>query len=112
VIEWVDADRWHNGRVVLIGDAAHAGPPHMGQGGCMAMEDALVLSGSLRDADTVECAIDAYIRRRKPRTDWVQQQSRVALEAWLLPHTARDTILRERGDQMTYARYAPLRPAP
>ncbi|PYO58099.1 MAG: hypothetical protein DMD83_05850 [Candidatus Rokuibacteriota bacterium] len=41
-IEWVDVDEWHRGRVVLIGDAAHAGPPHMGEGGCMAMEDALV----------------------------------------------------------------------
>jgi hypothetical protein len=32
---------WYRGRVVLIGDAAHAGPPHMGEGGCMAMEDSV-----------------------------------------------------------------------
>ena len=30
-IEWMDLDRWHQGRVVLIGDAAHAAPPHMGR---------------------------------------------------------------------------------
>ena len=47
-IEWVELDEWYRGRVVLIGDAAHAGPPHMGEGGCMAMEDALVLADCLR----------------------------------------------------------------
>jgi len=32
-IEWVKLDRWYSGRVVLIGDAAHAGPPTMAEGG-------------------------------------------------------------------------------
>src|SRR5450631_1645783 len=32
-MEWVDVDEWHTGRVVLIGDAAHAGSPPMGQAG-------------------------------------------------------------------------------
>ena len=108
----METDRWHTGRVVLIGDAAHAGPPHMGQGGCMAMEDALVLSECLRAADTVEGALDTYVARRRPRTDWVQEQSRAALAASLLPPAVRDAALRERGDQMMHARYAPLRPAP
>jgi 2-polyprenyl-6-methoxyphenol hydroxylase-like FAD-dependent oxidoreductase len=111
-IEWVDMDCWHTGRVVLIGDAAHASPPQMGQGGCMAMEDAVVLSEVLREAETVENALDAYVTRRRPRTDWVQEQSRAALAAWLLPPAVRDATLRERGDQMTHARYAPLRSAP
>ncbi len=112
VIEWVDADRWHTGRVLLIGDAAHASPPHMGQGGCMAMEDAVVLSEILRAANTVEDALDAYVRRRRPRTDWVQEQSRTALAAWLLPPAVRDAALREGGDEMMRTRFAPLRPAP
>jgi FAD-dependent urate hydroxylase len=111
-IEWVEPERWHAGRVLLLGDAAHAGPPHMGQGGCMAMEDALVLSECLGTADSLECALDRYVRRRRPRTDWVQEQSRAALKAWLLPPAARDAVLRERGDELMHARYAPLRPAP
>jgi 2-polyprenyl-6-methoxyphenol hydroxylase-like FAD-dependent oxidoreductase len=111
-IEWVDAERWHTDRVVLLGDAAHAGPPHMGQGGCLAMEDATVLSEVLREADTVEEALEAYVTRRRPRTDWVQEQSRAALQAWLWPPDVRDAALRERGDELLRARYAPLRPAP
>jgi 2-polyprenyl-6-methoxyphenol hydroxylase-like FAD-dependent oxidoreductase len=43
-IELVKLNRWRSGRVVLIGDAAHAGPPTMAEGGCMAMEDACVLT--------------------------------------------------------------------
>ena len=35
-IESIDLDCWHAGRVLLIGDAAHASPPHMGEGGAMA----------------------------------------------------------------------------
>ena len=111
-IEWVELDEWYCGRVVLIGDAAHAGPPHMGEGGCMAMEDALVLADCLCQADSVEHALEAYVRRRRPRADWVQEQSRAAAQAWVLPPAVRNAALRERGDQMFRDRYRPLIPAP
>jgi len=111
-IEWVELDEWYRGRVVLIGDAAHAGPPHMGEGGCMAMEDALVLADVLHQEDSVESALEAYVRRRRPRADWVQAQSRAAAQAWVLPPAVRNAALRERGDQMFRDRYRPLVPAP
>ena len=110
-IEWVELDEWYCGRVVLIGDAAHAGPPHMGEGGCMAMEDALVLADCLCQADSVEHALEAYVRRRRPRAEWVQEQSRAAAQAWVLPPAVRNAALRERGDQMFRDRYRPLIPA-
>jgi 2-polyprenyl-6-methoxyphenol hydroxylase-like FAD-dependent oxidoreductase len=110
-IEWVALARWHAGRVVLIGDAAHAGPPNMGEGGCMAMEDALVLAEELRSGDTVERALTAYVTRRRPRVDWVQEQSRIAAEGSVLPTAVRNAALRERGDQLFRERYRPLIPA-
>ena len=110
-IEWVDLDEWHRARVVLIGDAAHAGPPHMGEGGCMAMEDALVLAAVLRTADTLQSALEAHVRRRRPRADWVQEQSRAVAQAWVLPPPVRNAALRERGDLMFRDRYRPLIPA-
>src|SRR5215217_538387 len=97
-IEWVEPDRWHSGRVVLIGDAAHAAPPHMGEGGSMAIEDAVVLTEVLRSVDTVEGALDAYVARRSPRAEWVQEQSRIAAQGWVLPPAVRNAALRERGD--------------
>jgi 2-polyprenyl-6-methoxyphenol hydroxylase-like FAD-dependent oxidoreductase len=111
-IEWVELDELYRGRVVLIGDAAHAGPPHMGEGGCMAMEDALVLADCLHKADSVEYALDVYVRRRRPRVNWVQEQSRAAAQAWVLPSAVRNAALRQRGDWMFRDRYRPLIAAP
>jgi 2-polyprenyl-6-methoxyphenol hydroxylase-like FAD-dependent oxidoreductase len=107
-IEWVEVERWHAGRVLLIGDAAHASSPMMGQGGCMAMEDAFVLAEILRAAATVEKAIDAYIRRRRPRVGWVHGESRAIAENFRLPPAVRNAGLRERGDEMLQARFRPL----
>jgi 2-polyprenyl-6-methoxyphenol hydroxylase-like FAD-dependent oxidoreductase len=82
-IEWVELDEWYRGRVVLIDDAAHAGPPHMGEGGCMAMEDALVLAEVLRTAESLASALEAYVLRRRPRAEW--SKSRVATRHRLGP---------------------------
>ena len=78
----------------------------------MAIEDAAVLAEVLRAVDTVESALEAYVARRRPRTEWVQEQSRVAAQGWLLPPTVRNAVLRERGDRMLRERYRPLILAP
>ena len=71
-----------------------------------------MLAEVLRAAETVEEALPAYAARRRPRTGWVQEQSRAALAAWLLPPAARNVALREWGDHMMRARFAPLQAAP
>src|SRR5262249_12567839 len=62
-----------------------------------AMEDALVLADCLRRADSVERALEVYVRRRRPRADWVQEQSRAAAQAWVLPTGVRNAALRGWG---------------
>ncbi|WP_424710846.1 FAD-dependent oxidoreductase [Kitasatospora acidiphila] len=61
--------RWHTGRAVLIGDAAHAASPATGQGASMALEDAVVLAKALRDAPTRAAALARYELHRRPRTE-------------------------------------------
>ena len=107
-IEWVDVEPWYRGRVVLIGDAAHASSPLMGQGGCMAMEDAYVLAEVLRAASTLEGALATYVERRRPRVKWVQQQSMATADGLRQPPSARNLSLRDRGDQMLRSRFQPL----
>jgi 2-polyprenyl-6-methoxyphenol hydroxylase-like FAD-dependent oxidoreductase len=112
-MEWIECEKWHLGRVVLVGDAAHASSPMMGQGGCIAMEDACALAEELRASTTVEDALASYASRRKPRVEWVQHQS-MALAASLTtgPATVRNTALRERGNQIMQACFGPLVAAP
>ncbi|WP_225823678.1 FAD-dependent oxidoreductase [Streptomyces naphthomycinicus] len=60
---------WHSGRVLLIGDAAHAASPATGQGASMALEDAVVLAKALRDLPGPQPAFAAYERHRRPRVE-------------------------------------------
>ncbi len=62
---------WHRGRVVLIGDAAHATSPHIGQGASMAIEDAVVLSEELEKDVPIHEAFEAFMRRRYGRCKYV-----------------------------------------
>jgi len=61
---------------VLLGDAAHAMTPNIGQGAGMAMEDAAVLAEELASAAEIEHALGNYARRRKPRVETVMRISR------------------------------------
>jgi 2-polyprenyl-6-methoxyphenol hydroxylase-like FAD-dependent oxidoreductase len=107
-MEWMAFEKWYTGRVVLVGDAAHASSPMMGQGGCMAMEDACVLAEELRTAVTVESGLASYVSRRKPRVEWVQHQSMAVGESLTVPAAVRNPALRERGDEAMQARFGPL----
>jgi len=67
--------KWTDGRVVLLGDAAHPTTPNMGQGACMAIESALVLAKCLRAAETPEAGLAAYEQARFDRTAMITNQS-------------------------------------
>jgi 2-polyprenyl-6-methoxyphenol hydroxylase-like FAD-dependent oxidoreductase len=68
--------RWGHGRVTLLGDAAHPTTPNLGQGACLAMEDAVVLADCLRDNLDVPTALRRYERRRAGRANFLVRQSR------------------------------------
>ncbi|WP_181779488.1 FAD-dependent monooxygenase [Pseudonocardia pini] len=66
--EWLMVDGpWHRGRVVLIGDAAHATTAHLGSGGVMALEDAVVLAEVVRAGGPVEDLLHRFHARRHER---------------------------------------------
>jgi 2-polyprenyl-6-methoxyphenol hydroxylase-like FAD-dependent oxidoreductase len=58
---------WYRGRVVLIGDAAHAMTAHIAQGAAMAIEDAVVLTEEVASKPTLLKALDGYMERRYER---------------------------------------------
>ncbi|MFC4068943.1 FAD-dependent monooxygenase [Actinoplanes subglobosus] len=60
---------WHNARMVLTGDAAHAAVPAAAQGASMAAEDAVALAEALREHGDPETAFAAYATRRRAETE-------------------------------------------
>ena len=77
IVEHRSLRRWGKGRVTMLGDAAHAMTPNLGQGACQAIEDALVLARCLSGEDDVASALRHYEAQRIPRTTAVAWQSRL-----------------------------------
>jgi 2-polyprenyl-6-methoxyphenol hydroxylase-like FAD-dependent oxidoreductase len=70
-------DSYHRGSVVLLGDAAHAMTPNLGQGGGQALEDAIVLAAAVSNTSNVATALARYDHERRART---QAMSRAATQ--------------------------------
>jgi 2-polyprenyl-6-methoxyphenol hydroxylase-like FAD-dependent oxidoreductase len=76
IFDRVPLKKWSKGRVTLLGDAAHPMLPNLGQGGAQSMEDAVVLSNSLKKNMDITEALSVYEKQRIPRTTKVVNQSR------------------------------------
>ncbi|TDD24171.1 FAD-dependent monooxygenase [Nonomuraea diastatica] len=63
------------GKIALLGDAAHAMTPNLGQGACQALEDAVTLA-TVVDTLGVPAGLEAYDHARRPRTQMIVRRSR------------------------------------
>jgi 2-polyprenyl-6-methoxyphenol hydroxylase-like FAD-dependent oxidoreductase len=67
--------KWQDGKVCLIGDAAHATTPNMGQGACQAVEDAYVLGKLLNEGKSVEDVFAQYEKMRMEKAHFIVNTS-------------------------------------
>lgn len=112
LIEEVIQPTWVNGRVVLIGDAAHASSPNMAQGAAMALEDAWVLADLVRSDQSIESVLATFQAQRRQRVSWVQGQTHRRDRTRRLPSTIRNFTLRLAGERIFASNYRPLRSMP
>lgn len=100
---------WHKGRVLIIGDAAHASTPFMGQGGAMALEDAVLLADMLATPGELDHTLQAFGQRRYPLCKFVQDASRKVGEAGASEDdamlNARNRAMRESAQAQVNAFY-------
>lgn len=66
---------WSAGRVVLVGDAAHAQAPNLGQGANMTFTNAISLAAAVTESSDVPAALQSWEKRERPLTDHVQRWS-------------------------------------
>lgn len=112
LVEEVRMPTWHRGRVVVIGDAAHATGPVWAQGAAMALEDALVLADLLAGREDWSTVGAEWESRRRDRVTHVQaatdRMSRLAgLPGWLS-----HTVAPLAGPRSFRETYGPLRTDP
>ena len=101
-------DTWTEGRITLLGDAAHAMVPYLAQGACQSIEDAWVLAVCLHrhGQGDITGALYEYERRRQPRTTRIQAGARFAVKT---AHEADEDSVRYRnGRWRGMARIDPL----
>ena len=70
-----EARVWSKGPIVLVGDAAHAMRPHLGQGGCQGLEDAAILAGFVEETDDLATAFARFATFRRPRVRALVRES-------------------------------------
>ncbi|KAH8787981.1 mannitol 1-phosphate dehydrogenase [Diaporthe sp. PMI_573] len=93
---------YFQGKLCIMGDAAHATSPHMGAGAGMAIEDAHMLSGLLGSIETpsdIERAFEAFDKARRPRTQEVIQRSKKNVERYKAVAAAEGTYLERLKDE-------------
>lgn len=73
-------ERWHDGHVVLLGDAAHTTHFTIGSGTKLAMQDLMALAAALAASDDLEVALDGYEQRRKTALAPLQQAAKASSE--------------------------------
>ncbi|MFD0338950.1 FAD-dependent monooxygenase [Streptomyces sp. NPDC127117] len=96
---------FHRGRTVLVGDSAHAMAPSLGQGGNLAIEDAVVLAHRLRPGGDLGAGAAAYTADRLPRTSAIVRKS--ARTARLMRLTSAPAVATRDALLSTVSRFGP-----
>jgi 2-polyprenyl-6-methoxyphenol hydroxylase-like FAD-dependent oxidoreductase len=108
-VEEVCCARWSSGRLVLIGDAAHATGPVWAQGAAMALEDAIVLAELLAARSDWSIVGAEFERLRRPRIAHVQAATDKMSRIAGLPSRLRDLLAPVLGPRAYREAYGPLR---
>lgn len=117
--EVVKLKAWSRGRVAILGDAAHAMPPYLGQGGGCALMNGLGLAAAVDGAADIEAALKAWEARERPLTEHTQDTAERLGDMNFWPDDVRSQVMKITGrcaelgmERMKTARHAPTATLP
>jgi len=95
--ELIKLKRWSQGRVAVLGDAASALAPNLGQGGGCALMNALALAVAIEETSSIEAGLNLWERRERPLTEHTQRVSSLYSEVTTLPSWLRSLVFAWAG---------------
>ena len=94
---------WYSRRVIMIGDAAHAGPPTLAQGAAMGIEDGVVLAQCVARSDGLAGCLEAFMQRRYERVRTIVEASVTISRAQMSPGGQREMAAAQRAATIALA---------